>query len=73
MNAFGFVLQIVCLLSVSLDNNAFVEASICVFWLGPIHYSRDSQVWKNVNLTLKVSLTTLLIHLKIILLQYFQQ
>ena len=44
-------------------------AFICV---DPVHCSRDSQVRILVKSTLKLSLTALFTHLKIILLQYFQ-
>ena len=43
-----------------------------VFWLSPVYCSQDPQVWKNVNLTLKLGLTALFTRLKIILLQCFQ-
>ena len=43
-----------------------------VFWLSPVYCSQDLQVWKNVNLTLKLGLTALFTRLKIILLQCFQ-
>ena len=46
---------------------------VCVFFfLDLVHYSQDSQVQENTNLTLKLDLTILFTHLKIILLQYFQ-
>ena len=43
-----------------------------LFFVGLMHCSRDPKVWKNANVKLKLGPTTLLIHLKIILLQYFQ-
>ena len=41
---------------------------LAFFSVGPVHCSRDPQVRKNANVKLKLSLTTLFIHLKIILL-----
>ena len=43
-----------------------------VFSVDPMHYLQDPQVWKNENVKLKLGLTVLFIHLKIILLQSFQ-
>ena len=42
------------------------------FFLGPVHYSWNPQVRKNANVKLKLSPKVLFIHLKSILLQYFQ-
>ena len=47
------------------------------FWekrvfVGPVHYSWDSQTSFSAKLSLKMDLTALFTHLKIILLQYFQ-
>ena len=54
----------------SLD---FTSASAFgVFSLGPVYCSRNLQVRKNAYFALKLGLTTLFTHLKIILLQYFQ-
>ena len=46
--------------------------ALVFFWLGPVHCSRDPQVRKNANLTLKLGPTALFTHVKIISLQYFQ-
>ena len=43
-----------------------------IFSVGPMHYLQDPQVQKNENVKLKLGLTVLFIHLKIILLQSFQ-
>ena len=44
----------------------------CFFSMGPMYCSQDSQVRISANFTLKLGLTALFIHLKIILLQCFQ-
>ena len=43
-----------------------------IFSVGPMYYLQDPQVQKNENVKLKLGLTVLFIHLKIILLQSFQ-
>ena len=43
-----------------------------VFSVGPLHCSRDPQIWKNTNVKLKLGPTALFTHLKIMLLQCFQ-
>ena len=45
---------------------------VCVFSVGPVHYSWDSQVQISANFSLKLGPTILFTHLKILLLQYFQ-
>ena len=60
-------------LRLGLDSNA--NALLCTptfFSMGLIYCSQDPQVQNLANITLKLGLTTLFTHLKIILLQYFQ-
>ena len=45
---------------------------VCIFSVDPVHCSRDPQVQILANFSLKLGLTALFTHLKIILLQYFQ-
>ena len=46
--------------------------SVCIFSVGLVHYSWDSQVQILANFSLKLGLTVLFTYLKIILLQCFQ-
>ena len=46
--------------------------ALCAFCMGPVRCSRDPQVLFSAKTTLKLGLTTLFTHLKIILLQCFQ-
>ena len=55
--------------SVSLGSTFF---NGCVFLVGLVHYSRDLQILFSAKKTLKLGLTALFTHLKIILLQCFQ-
>ena len=57
-------------LSVSLDS--VFPVAFGLFPLGPVHCLRDSQVRNLANFALKLGLTVLFTHLKIILLQCFQ-
>ena len=60
-------------LSVSID--VAENWKLCVsafFFVGPVHYSRDPLIRISTKFSLKLGPTALFIHLKIILLQYFQ-
>ena len=60
------------ILRVSLDSNRLQILRVYVFFLGLMNRSRDPQVQNLAKSTLKLGPTALFIHLKIILLQYFQ-
>ena len=49
-----------------------VDRTFAFFWLDPVHCSGDPQVQNSAKSNLKLSLTELFTHLKIILLQCFQ-
>ena len=60
-------------LRLGLDcNKKEKKICVCVFFVDPMHCSRDPQVQISTNFSLKLIPTTLFTHLKIILLQYFQ-
>ena len=45
---------------------------VCIFYVGSVHCLRDPQVLFSAKTILKLGLTVLFTHLKIILLQHFQ-
>ena len=56
-------------LRVSLDVAKMIkDERLVFFFVGPMHCSRDSQIWNSTNFKLKLSLTVLFIYLKMILL-----